>query len=160
MPKRSAGILLFRRSPDLEVLIAHPGGPYFAKKDTGAWTIPKGLVEDGEGDLETAIREFREETGQDTDGPYIDLDEVRLKSGKRIHAFASEGAFDEAALKSNPFEIEWPRGSGKTRSFPEIDRVMWANPEVAKGKLNPAQAALVDRLAEKIGQKLATEGDT
>lgn len=146
---------MFRRRPELEVLVAHPGGPYFARKDEGAWTIPKGLIEEGEDPLLAARREFREEVGHDVSGPFIDLGEVRLKSGKRIRAFAAEGDLDEDKLVSNTFEIEWPRGSGRMQRFPEIDRVSWFAPQFAARKLNAGQGALIERL----GQKLASGGD-
>lgn len=147
MPAHSAGLLLYRRTDHgVELLLAHPGGPYFARKDAGAWSIPKGLVEAGEDPLTTAQREFAEETGHTPHGPFASLGDITLKSRKRVTAFAAEGAFDPAALVSNPFEIEWPPRSGRRQAFPEIDRVEWFDPVTARAKLNPAQAPLVDRL--------------
>jgi predicted NUDIX family NTP pyrophosphohydrolase len=152
VPKRSAGALLYRHRDDaLEVLVVHPGGPFFAKKDLGAWSIPKGLYEDGEDPLATARREFEEETGTPApDGPWLDLGEVKLKSGKVIRAFAAAGDLDADAIESNTFELEWPRGSGDKRTFPEVDRAAWLSPDEAKHKLNPAQGPLVDRLIDQL----------
>jgi len=140
--------MLYRRAGGVvEVLVAHPGGPYWASKDEGAWSIPKGLVADGEPPRDTAIRELREETGCDVDpGDLWDLGEVTLRSGKRIVAFAAEGICDPASHVSNRFEMEWPPRSGVWRSYPEVDRVEWMAPDVALKKLNPAQAPLVGRL--------------
>ncbi len=150
--KVSAGLLLFRRRPDLEVLLAHPGGPYWAKKDAGAWSLPKGLVEAGEGGLATALREFVEETGQAAPGGApIELGAVKLKSGKRVLAWAVEGDCDPAALCSNTSELAWPRRSGRRQSFPEVDRLLWASPELAAEKLNAAQVAFVERLVAALG---------
>jgi predicted NUDIX family NTP pyrophosphohydrolase len=148
MAKTSAGLLLYRRRGGaLEVLVAHPGGPLWAKKDAGCWSLPKGLLEDGEDPEAAARREFREETGHDAPaGPYLALGEVKLKSGKRVHGFAVEGELDPAALEPGTFEMAWPPRSGKKATFPEIDRVAWLAPDAAKDKLNPAQADFVDRL--------------
>ena len=149
---RSAGILLYRRTPDgaldgVEVLIAHPGGPLWARKDEDAWTIPKGLTEPGESEIDPARREFAEEIGSPApDGPVIALGEVTLKSGKVVIAFAIEGDLDTDTVHSNTFEMVWPPRSGKMQSFPEIDRAQWFSPDDAKRKLNPAQAVFVDRL--------------
>lgn len=145
--KESAGVLLFRRrSGSLEVLVAHPGGPFFSRRSFGAWTIPKGLIEPGE-DAETAARrEFEEETGFAVPGELFALGSVRLRSGKVIHAFACEGDVDVTALDSNRFELEWPRRSGHKQSFPELDEARFVSPEQARDLLNPAQVQLVDRL--------------
>ena len=121
----SAGLLAFRRrGGQTEFLLAHPGGPYWTKRDAGAWTIPKGLV-DRDQLLDAAVREFKEETGFDARGPFVPLAPVRQKSGKTVHAFAFEADFDPSAFSSNHFEMEWPPRSGKLRSFPEIDRIGW-----------------------------------
>jgi predicted NUDIX family NTP pyrophosphohydrolase len=147
----SAGILLYRRrESSFEVLLAHPGGPFWAKRDAGAWSIPKGLPERlGDADeefLAAARREFEEETGLRPAGPFQELGEVRQKAGKVIHAWACEGDADTASLKSNATRIEWPYGSGRWITFPEVDRYEWCNPQTARAKLNPAQAEYIDRL--------------
>lgn len=156
----SAGILLYRRSSDgLEVLLAHPGGPLFANRDEGAWTIPKGAP-DGEDDLlGAAEREFEEETGHaireiahDPDAARIELGSVVQRSGKVVHAWAVEGDLDPGAARSNTFEIEWPPRSGRLRVVPEIDRVAWLDPEAARVKINQAQVAFVDRLETALGR--------
>ena len=132
----SAGILLYRETNGtLEVLLAHPGGPFWARKDDGAWTIPKGLVEPGADLLVTAQREFTEETGFVADGPFVPLAPVRQTSGKIVHAFACRGDFDAAKLISNTFEIEWPPRSGRRRQFPEVDRAAWFDLATAREKL-------------------------
>lgn len=152
MAKISAGLIMFRRRDEaVEVLIAHPGGPYWAKRDNGAWSIPKGIVEDGEDPRVTARREFMEEIGPDPGDPDISLGEVTMRSGKIVLAWAVEGDFDPAELDSDEIEIEFPWKSGRKIRFPEIDRVMWAKPQVAREKLNPAQGALVDRLLATLG---------
>ena len=149
--KVSAGILLYRLVDGaLEVLVAHPGGPYFARRERGAWTIPKGAMEDGETAEAAARREFTEETGFEPPPELVELEPIRLKSGKRVHAFAGKGDVDPSALSSNTFEMEWPRGSGERRTFPEIDRVRFVRPEEARRLLNPAQAPLVDQLEAKL----------
>jgi predicted NUDIX family NTP pyrophosphohydrolase len=134
MPREiSAGLLVHRRRPVLQVLLAHPGGPYWAKKDAGVWTIPKGLVEPGDDLLATARREFAEETGLEIAGEYLALQHVRQKSGKLVHAFAVEADPDLTAFRSNEFELEWPPKSGERRNFPEVDRIAWfAIPEAEK----------------------------
>lgn len=147
----SAGILLFRRTADdgLEVLVAHPGGPYFAKKDAGYWSIPKGEVEGEEDLIDVARREFEEETGFPVLAPdtaLIGLGEITQKGGKRVVAWAAEGDLDPAAAHSNTFEIEWPPRSGRRIEVPEIDRVAWCSPDEARRLLKDAQAPLVDRL--------------
>lgn len=148
MPRQSAGILLFRgHGPDLEVLLVHPGGPLWARKDAGAWTIPKGEFGDDEDPLAAARREFAEETGQSLAGPFHPLAPVRQRAGKLVHAWACRGDFDPAALRSNTFELEWPPRSGRRQSFPEVDRAAFFSLAVARTKINPAQAALLDELA-------------
>ena len=144
----SAGILLHRAgSGGVEVLLVHPGGPFWARKDAGAWSIPKGELDDGEDPRACALREFAEETGTALpDGALAELGSVRLKSGKQVLAFAVAGDLDPATVRSNTFELEWPPRSGRTRAFPEIDRAEWFGLEAARAQLNPAQAAFVDRL--------------
>jgi predicted NUDIX family NTP pyrophosphohydrolase len=124
-PDISAGLLVFRRRAELEVLLAHPGGPFWAKKDDGAWTIPKGVVETGADLLATAQREFTEETNLPADGPFLALMPAKQKSGKLVHAFACEADLDLATFASNTFEMEWPPRSNQRRSFPEIDRIAY-----------------------------------
>jgi predicted NUDIX family NTP pyrophosphohydrolase len=150
----SGGILLYRRRQGrLEVLLAHPGGPYWASRDAGAWTIPKGVAEAGEELAAVAVREFAEETGfelagiaADPSSPPVALGEVTLKSGKVVHGWAVEGDLDPAKATSNDAEIEWPPRSGRRIRVPEIDRVEWFSPDRARQKAHPAQAAFVDRL--------------
>jgi len=145
--KASAGLLLYRRSPGgLELFLAHPGGPFWKNRDLGAWTIPKGVPDAGEDLLAAACREFEEETGIRPQGPFIELGAVRQKAGKLVHAWAWEGNADPARVTSNSTKAEWPRGSGRWLTFPEIDRCGWFSPDVARRKLNPAQSELVDRL--------------
>ncbi len=141
---------MFRRNPGLEVLLAHPGGPYWKTKDDGAWTIPKGLL-DGQEPLMAAQREFEEETGFKPKGPFIDLGNIIQKSGKTVHAWAFEGDADPSQMHSNEIEIEWPTNSGKKIKIPEVDRCAWFSPQDAKKKINPAQRPLIDRLAKAIG---------
>ena len=144
---RSAGLLMFRRpAAGVEVLLAHPGGPFWASRDSAAWTIPKGAVDEGEEPLAAAQREFTEETGFALQPPFHLLGELRQKSGKRITAWAFEGDADPAALQSNLFEMEWPPRSGHLQSFPEIDRVGWFTLPAARRKLLPGQAPFVDAL--------------
>jgi predicted NUDIX family NTP pyrophosphohydrolase len=148
--KTSAGILLYRGDGDsLEVLLVHPGGPFWSKKDEGVWSIPKGELDEGEESRACALRELEEEIGSSlglVPERLIELGEVRLKSGKRVQGWAAEGDFDPAGLRSNTFTMEWPPRSGKEREFPEVDRAEWFAPEQARLKLNPAQAAFLDRL--------------
>lgn len=148
--KTSAGILLHRgEGESLEVLLAHPGGPFWAKKDEGAWSIPKGEVDDGEEPLACALRELEEELGASLDlapDKLVELGEVRLKSGKVVRCWAAEGEFDPSTLRSNTFTLEWPPRSGEEREFPEVDRAEWFAPEQARRKVNPAQADFIDRL--------------
>ena len=146
----SAGILPFRRNNELEVLLAHPGGPYWTRKDAGAWTIPKGLVDPGEDLLAAALREFTEETGFVAQEPFIALAPVKQKSGKLVHGFACAGDFDPGKLVCNTFEIEWPPKSGKCESFPEIDRVAWFDLDAAREKVLAYQLPFLDELARVV----------
>ena len=150
--RTSAGILLWRRREGrLEVLLGHPGGPYFAGKDADHWTVLKGEVDPGEDRLEVARREFEEETGQEVpNGPAVELGDIRQKSGKRVLAWAMEGDLDPGTAISNTFEMEWPPRSGRMREFPEIDLVAWFDLREARVKIKAAQAAFLDRL-ERIG---------
>jgi predicted NUDIX family NTP pyrophosphohydrolase len=148
----SAGLLVFRRKPDLEVLLGHPGGPFWARKDAGAWSIPKGLV-GPDGDLVAAARrELAEETGFIADGPLVPLRPVRQKSGKTVHAFALEADFDLAQFASNTFEIEWPPRSGTRRAFPEIDRIGYFGIDEAMGKILAYQQPFIRELLEQVAQ--------
>ncbi len=149
--KQSAGVLLYRRTArGLEVFLAHPGGPFFARKDLGAWTIPKGEPDEGEELRACALREFEEETGMRPEGELIELGEVQQAGGKRVTAWAALGDFGARELRCNHVEIEWPPRSGKLRSIPEIDRVEYFTLEEARAKINPAQVAFLDRLAAKL----------
>ena len=154
MAARSAGILLFRRADaGPEVLLVHPGGPYWAAKDLGAWSIPKGEHGDGEDALACARREFEEEIGSaPPPGAVVDLGEVRQRSGKRVRAWAGEGDVDPAAVRSNSFALEWPPRSGRTQEFPEIDRAAWFSADEARRRLVPGQAELVERLLAHLGR--------
>jgi predicted NUDIX family NTP pyrophosphohydrolase len=147
---QSAGILLYRRSGgELEVLLVHPGGPLWARKDAGAWSIPKGEYDADEDPQACALREFEEETGTALPpGALADLGEVRQKSGKRVSAWAVEGDLDPEAITSNTFELEWPPRSGRTQRFPEVDRAGWFSIDAGREKLNPAQVAFLDRLVD------------
>ena len=147
MPKKSAGLLLFRRRDGrLEVLLAHPGGPLWESKDDGVWTIPKGEFDANEDPLDAARREFEEETGGTPDGDFIPLEPLRQPSGKLIYAWAVEGDFDPTALKSNSFHMEWPPRSGKQGEFPEVDRAEWLTVETAARKISVGQRPFLDQL--------------
>jgi predicted NUDIX family NTP pyrophosphohydrolase len=151
--RTSAGILLYRSSPaGVEVLLAHPGGPWFTRKDAGHWTIPKGEVGTGEELVDVARREFAEETGQALpDGPLVELGSIVQKGGKVVHAWAVEGQLDPATAISNTFSLEWPPGSGRQREFPEVDRVEWFAPDEARARIKETQALLIDRLLAALG---------
>jgi predicted NUDIX family NTP pyrophosphohydrolase len=150
---QSAGFLLFRRKgSETEILLAHPGGPFWRRKDHGAWTIPKGLVAPGEPALSAAQREFVEETGHRPHGELIPLGSARQPSGKVVHVWAVQGEWDPAELKSNTFEMEWPARSERRQSFPEIDRAAWFSVADARLKILKGQAIFIDRLLEMIGQ--------
>jgi len=151
MPKLSAGLLMYRVRDDvLEVLLAHPGGPLWARKDLGVWTVPKGEVESGEDQLATARREFEEELGFTPSGEFIALGTITQKSGKIVRAWAFEGNCDSRTVKSNTFSMEWPPGSGNRRDFPEIDRAEFFTVEEARKRIKPAQIPLLERLEEKL----------
>src|SRR5688572_17390162 len=144
---KSAGLLLYRfRSHVLEVLLIQPGGPFWANKDAGAWSIPKGEFGEDENPLDAAIRETEEEIGKKVKGDFIELNPVKLKSGKVIFAWAVESDFDPSKLKSNLFEIEWPPKSGNKKSFPEVDKGAWFSAEEAKEKMNAGQVPLISQL--------------
>jgi predicted NUDIX family NTP pyrophosphohydrolase len=152
MPKRSAGILMHRRrSGGLELLLVHPGGPFWAKKDLGAWSIPKGEYAQGENPLVAARREFEEETGARVEGDVLPLGELVSPGGKIVTAFALEGDFDPAALRSNHFELEWPPRSGQRKSFPEVDRAQWFAPAQARQKILAGQSEFISRLLAALG---------
>jgi predicted NUDIX family NTP pyrophosphohydrolase len=149
---RSAGILLYRRrDDDLQVLLVHPGGPVWARRDGGAWSIPKGELDDGEVPLDAARREFAEELGTALpEGEALDLGEVRQRSGKIVAAWAVAGDLDPAGVVSNTFEMQWPPRSGRMQAFPEVDRAGWFELDAAREKLNPGQVPLLDRLREAL----------
>jgi predicted NUDIX family NTP pyrophosphohydrolase len=148
--KQSAGLLLFRDAAAPELLLVHPGGPYWAKKDLGAWSIPKGEPEPGEEPLQCALRELGEELGPAapplSPDELIELGSVRQKGGKLVHAWAAPAEFDPADLASESFELEWPPRSGRRQAFPEVDRAEWFDPDEARRRILPAQAPLIDRL--------------
>ena len=152
--KQSAGILLFRIVGEApEVLLVHPGGPFWAKKDLGVWSIPKGEPDEGEDLRDCALRELGEELGAAPAlalDALIELGSVRQKGGKVVHGWAAEADFDPSILHSNSFTMEWPPRSGAQREFPEVDRAEWFDPETAKRKINPAQAEFVDRLLDRL----------
>jgi predicted NUDIX family NTP pyrophosphohydrolase len=153
MARRSAGILLYRRRDHaIEFLLVHPGGPFWARKDEGAWSIPKGEYSEGEDALAVAQREFAEETGAAVHGEFLPLGEIVQKRGKIVTAFALEGDFDPATLRSNMFEIEWPPRSGRKQTFPEVDRAQWFAPAEAERKILPGQKELIARLLTKLGR--------
>lgn len=154
MVKQSAGILGFRIEKGVPLfLLVHPGGPFWARKDLGSWSIPKGEFDDGSEPLAAALRELAEETGLEADGSdAIELGSVKQKNGKVVHAWALECEFDISMLKSNTFEMEWPRGSGVMREYPEVDRAEWFRIQDAKAKALPAQVPLIERLLEHLAQ--------
>jgi len=151
VPKRSAGILMYRRGTQgLELLLVHPGGPFWAKKDLGAWSIPKGEYSETEDPLAVAMREFEEETGTHPRGELRPLGELTQPGRKVVTAFALEGDFDPATLKSNTFDMEWPPKSGRKASFPEVDRAQWFSPEMAREKILQGQREFIARLLEMV----------
>jgi predicted NUDIX family NTP pyrophosphohydrolase len=151
--RTSAGVLLFRHAgEDLQVLLVHPGGPFWTKRDLGAWSIPKGECDAGEDPRAAAWREFGEELGTPVpDGEALELGEIRQKAGKVVLAWAVAGDLDPERITSNTFEMEWPPRSGRTQSFPEVDRAGWFGLAEARERINPAQVALLDRLSEALG---------
>ena len=154
--RHSAGLLLYRAADGdgIEVLIAHPGGPFWAARDVGAWSIPKGEIEDGEDPLAVARREFEEETGHPAPpGAHWPLGDVRLRSGKMITGWAARGDLDPSMARSNEIDVEWPRRTGRRIAVPEIDRVAWVRPDDARRRLNPAQVEFVDRLLELLADR-------
>jgi predicted NUDIX family NTP pyrophosphohydrolase len=154
VPDKSAGLLLFRRrDAGVEILLVHPGGPFWAKKDDGAWSIPKGLYEDGEDSLAAAQREFAEEVGTRVEGEFMPLGQFKLPSGKRLSVWAVEGDLDTARVRSNLFEMEWPPRSGKQAPFPEVDRAGWFTPEAARIKLTKGQVPVLDEFVRRIGTR-------
>jgi predicted NUDIX family NTP pyrophosphohydrolase len=151
MPKQSAGLLVYRhRGAGLEVFLVHPGGPFWAKKDAGAWTIPKGEFGPDEEPLAAARREFSEETGIVVNPPFTPLGAIRQAGGKTVHAFVAAADFDAGRIVSNAFRMEWPPRSGRFAEFPEVDRAAWFPLELATQKINPAQAELVTKLAQAV----------
>jgi predicted NUDIX family NTP pyrophosphohydrolase len=151
--QQSAGILLYRSAgANVEVFLVHPGGPFWAKKDDGAWSIPKGEFTDGEEPLEAAKREFQEETSFPIEGTFIPLNPVKQQGGKTVYAWAVEGDIDAGAIRSNTFSMEWPRGSAKRKSFPEIDRAGWFVLDLAKVKILKGQLGLLEQLSRKLSQ--------
>jgi len=156
MPKLSAALLVYRPKPDqsLDLLIVHPGGPFWAKKDDGAWSIPKGEYLEGDDPFDCALREFEEELGSPPpEGDFIDLGEIRQPSGKRIKCWAIEGDLDVTKITSNEFEMEWPKGTGKIQSFPEVDRAGWFPTSRARVKLLKGHTGFIDRLTEELATK-------
>ena len=153
MPVKSAGIVLFRFSRDqLEVLLVHPGGPFWARKDAGAWSIPKGEVMEGEHPETAALREFEEETGTSISGALLALTPVRQKNNKVVHAWAVNQDLDAENIKSNSFEMEWPPKSGRLQKFPEVDKASWFSCSAAREKILPAQSPLIDELETLIAR--------
>ncbi|MCK5511202.1 MAG: NUDIX domain-containing protein [Thermodesulfovibrionia bacterium] len=156
MPKISAGLLVYRLKQNiLQVFLAHPGGPFWTKKDLGAWSIPKGLLNQNENPLEAAQREFEEETGFRVSGQFMPLEPVKQKSGKVIQAWAVEGDCDPSAIRSNTFSIEWPPRSGREQEFPEIDRASWFDIEEAKKRINQGQVDLLIELQNVIQKSMS-----
>ncbi|MGY8661283.1 NUDIX domain-containing protein [Bradyrhizobium sp. UFLA05-109] len=152
MPSKSAGIIAYRmRPPGIEVLLVHPGGPFWRNKDLGAWSIPKGEYADGQEADATARREFAEELGTELAAPLIELGQVKQRGGKIVTAFAAEFDVDPRNIRSNTFEIEWPPRSGKRQSFPEVDRAEWFALDQAREKINEGQRPLLDQLAQRVG---------
>ncbi|KYH00884.1 NUDIX domain-containing protein [Bradyrhizobium sp. DOA1] len=153
MPSKSAGILAYRKRDRLEVLLVHPGGPFWRTKDLGAWSIPKGEYADEEDAEIAARREFAEELGLELTVPLMTLDQIKQRGGKRVTAFAAKFDIDTSSIRSNTFEMEWPPRSGKRQVFPEVDRAEWFTLDEARKKINAGQRPLLDRLAQMIGDE-------
>jgi predicted NUDIX family NTP pyrophosphohydrolase len=152
MAKRSVGLMVYRRREDgVEVFLVHPGGPFWAKKDEGSWSIPKGEYEEGEESLDVARREFAEETGFEVNGDFMEVGQIKQAGGKVVMAWAVEGDFDPASLKSNAFEMEWPPRSGRMQKFPEVDRGEWFSIDAARVKILKSQEPLLDMLLSVLG---------
>lgn len=149
--KNSAGLLLYRRRSDLEIFLVHPGGPFWTKKDAGAWSLPKGEIGEGEDPFQAAKREFTEETGFSVDGEFHELDPVRQSGGKIVHAWAIEGDYDPSQIRSNLFSLEWPPKSGRTQQFPEIDRAAWFKIAEARQRILASQLKFIDQLVALLG---------
>ena len=159
MSKNSAGILLYRfKDGELQVMLVHPGGPFWAQKDDGAWSIPKGLCDENEAPLDAARREFREETGFDVDGGFVELGSLRQPSRKIVHVWALEHDLDVSKIESNTFTLEWPKSSGRFREFPEVDRAQWFDLEQAGTKILKGQRAFLDRLVRLVGDAPSVPG--
>ncbi len=155
MPKTSAGLMVYRiREGRLEIFLVHPGGPFWARKDAGAWSIPKGEFVQPEDPLEAARREFQEETGHEIDGAFLPLEPIKQAGGKTVHAWAVQGEIDPERVRSNTFTMEWPRGSGRQKEYPEIDRAEWFEVEEARRRILPGQAGLLDELAGLLRESL------
>jgi predicted NUDIX family NTP pyrophosphohydrolase len=151
MSVHSGGILLFKFvDGGLRVVLVHPGGPFWAKKDAGAWSIPKGIIEESEAGLDAARREFKEETGFDVDGDFIELGQLKQLGGKIVHAWALESELDVKNIRSNTFRLQWPKNSGSVKEYPEIDKAEWFDVDQAKKKILKGQAQFIDRLVEKL----------
>lgn len=154
MPKTSAGVIIYRiREGALEVFLVHPGGPFWARKDLGAWSIPKGEFTEPEDPLAAAIRELQEETGYEAEGPFVPLAPRKQPGGKTVHAWAVEGDLDPRQIRSNTFLLEWPKGSGRQKEFPEVDRAEWFDLAEAKRRILPGQAGFLDELADLMGPR-------
>lgn len=158
MKAQSAGILVYRFvDRRLQVLLVHPGGPFWARKDQGAWSIPKGLFEPDETPLQAAQREFQEETGFAADGDFLELGTLRQSSGKTVHAWALEMDLDPNRIVSNTFRLEWPKGSGRLQEYPEVDRGQWFEIPEARRKIVKGQAGFVDALLERLPSRVASD---
>jgi predicted NUDIX family NTP pyrophosphohydrolase len=154
MPKKaSAGLLLFRRRDELEVFLVHPGGPFWAKKDAGAWSLPKGEFAEGEEPFQAAKREFTEETGFSIDGEFHRLEPLKQRGGRIVHAWAIEADCDASQTRSNFFSLEWPPKSGRMQEFPEIDRAQWFNIPEARKRIIAGQMGFIDQLVAALGQR-------